>query len=299
MRVHVNLSTDMSIGLSFHKAAPPPVEVPAIEGACEHAWAPGESEGKHRMARSVKHRCLRIVQEGHDCGPGITHVTIPTDAMLPKTIADSERKMLFGASTVRAEGTPIACADLRVSLPMTTCSSQGLLPTAFPITNLERTVVVGATARDVWRGWVTLAQDQVVERVTEKIAELIVEALGIPGLDEVPDWLLPPGLQLIKEAVGAYVEICVSMIAYGLTGGEIPVHGDLDVPWGSATVDVDVRPGRGIEVVITHERDGGNVRQTANETGIHTEREAHPTDEDGPPPDAEARGWTREGGYRR
>ncbi len=71
------------------------------------------------------HRGMWIVLDGHDCGMMIPDVTIPPapNIAYPMFWPFSSRKPVFAASTVKMNGTPVACAQTVgfPPIPMMTC----------------------------------------------------------------------------------------------------------------------------------------------------------------------------------
>ncbi|MPZ21617.1 MAG: hypothetical protein GEV06_27560 [Luteitalea sp.] len=65
------------------------------------------------------------------------------------------RTIEFGASAVRAEGSPIGCADVASKIPlfMLTCGTLCPSPLAWPTTNSGNTVFVGITFKDILWGY--------------------------------------------------------------------------------------------------------------------------------------------------
>jgi hypothetical protein len=154
--VHVNIASDPNEGWSVHMTLPPipPAVLPSLEVPVEQRWWPGA--GKHKITSTVLHRGLGIVQHGHDCGPFILDEAPPVlgrvNGYLPIMAFNSSRKVMFGASTVRAEGVAIGGAE-RGAYPMLTCGNPLSLPRTFPTKNKENTVIVGLTMTDILRGW--------------------------------------------------------------------------------------------------------------------------------------------------
>jgi hypothetical protein len=89
---------------------------------------------QNKLTTTVYHKFRWIMLDGHDCGYMIPHVTVPpTNVLLPLQIAFSSRKTIFAASTVKANGTPIACTQLLpVPVTMMACAEPISFPTASP-----------------------------------------------------------------------------------------------------------------------------------------------------------------------
>jgi hypothetical protein len=121
-------------------------------------WAPGFGLQQNKLTTTVVHKFQFVMLEGHDCGYMIPHVTIPAaNLALPMIIMFSGRKVMFSASTVKANGTAVGCSQLLLlPLPMMTCAAPVSIPTSFPPLNLINNVKVGMTPGDLFAGIIAI-----------------------------------------------------------------------------------------------------------------------------------------------
>ena len=152
--VKVNVCTDLSVGMLMHNVllpptVPMPVPSPSLEIPVMQRWAPGEFNNQHKRAVTVQHKRMRIVLEGHDCGPLIQDLTpmFPVNAYYLIMWPFSSRKILFSASTVQAEGTPVGCAAWL--LPRMSCGEPVSAPAALAVTTVRKTLEVGMSDGDL------------------------------------------------------------------------------------------------------------------------------------------------------
>lgn len=172
--VKVNICTDFSFGVLMHNVLmPPPVPVPvpslSIEMVARQDWPPGEFVNTHKRTTDVLHKGLRIVLEGHDCGPLIADITplLPSNLYYAIMWPFSSRKITFSASTVQADGSPIGCAA--PFLPMMTCGDPISAPTGFVLSATNNTVEVGMSATDLAIGLATAAVSMMIDGVFNKL----------------------------------------------------------------------------------------------------------------------------------
>lgn len=179
-------------GITIHKDFPIPVQV-HYEAPVRAFYAPGMSA--HALTSSVFHRELRIAKDGHDCGPFILHIPLSMmNVLLTIIIPNSERKVLFSASTVLMEGTPTACANMWPYTPMLACSELFAMPNTFPIDNDVNKVLVGMTWQDWVAGIAIFAVDAIVGILTlgpdpGSLAGEVFSALGIKNFADKGTWL--------------------------------------------------------------------------------------------------------------
>jgi hypothetical protein len=172
--VKVNICTDLSFGALMHNVLlppeiPMPVPNPSIETVVMQKWAPGELNNQHKRAVTVQHKGLRIVLEGHDCGPFIQDLTplVPVNVYYLIMWPFSSRKIQFSASTVQAEGTPVGCAG--PFLPMMSCGEPVSAPTAFAVTSWRNTVEVGMSDGDLAIGLSAAAASMALDLIFNAI----------------------------------------------------------------------------------------------------------------------------------
>jgi len=156
MRVPINITNDITMGMAFHKAVPPPIPVPniSVELPANQKWTPGFLTNKNKLTTTVKHKAMSVVLKYHDCGPALLHLTLPVviNILYPLILLSSKRKISFVASTVKMNDKPVACAGITSGLPMMTCGEPLSLPTAFPLTSSFNTATVGMTTMDIVAG---------------------------------------------------------------------------------------------------------------------------------------------------
>ena len=177
--------------ITMHEYMPPPPQppvppfVPAFETPTPVMWGPGFALQQNKLSTTVTHKFQFIMLDGHDCGYMIPHVTIPANNLkLMLIIPFSSRKALFAASTVRANGTGIGCAQLLPNpWPMNACASPTGIPCAYPVTNVANNVTAGMTPGDVLAGIVVFAISAIFDIVTyepSSLGKLLKDSLGFP-----------------------------------------------------------------------------------------------------------------------
>jgi hypothetical protein len=172
----VSISTDLTLPLippciTWHDFA---YVTPALTGTtmCFEMpvtimWPPGFALAQNKLSTTVLHKMMPIALDGHNCGYMIPHVTIPPaplNTLLVFQILLSSRKMVFAATTVKANGQQIAC-NLFVLLPMTCCANPVTLPNGTAITNLANNVEVGLSWMDVLAGWLNIAITMIADKL--------------------------------------------------------------------------------------------------------------------------------------
>jgi hypothetical protein len=181
----VSLYTDWTMLLpSIHMAIwvppppPPAAAYPHVEIPVPLGWFGGVLGG-HKLTSNIFHQFQKIAQDGHDCGPGITHLTWPPhDPLLLVIIALSKRKCMFGASTVVMNGIPCGVIDLTGLAPMLMCADPVSLPVQWAPTNMTNTVYVGTTLGDLIGGWVGIAVTMAIEFVVYLMAKGLAHKIG-------------------------------------------------------------------------------------------------------------------------
>ncbi len=145
----ISTANDLSIALApvAHDGVLLPGPLPTAEAPAPMRWAPGASAGRHRFAERVQHRGAPVVQQGHDLGPGIVHVTTPPDlaATAVHTLA-SRRSVVHGFASVRVCGVAvgIATASGTPPTPMECCADPTGVPVGDAPTSHLNSVVVGS-----------------------------------------------------------------------------------------------------------------------------------------------------------
>lgn len=104
---------------------------------------------------------MAFMQQGSDISNFIPHVS--PNYLLPLVIATSGSKSSFGASTVKAEGTPLAAAICVVFNLNLNCSGASLPPMPTGIVIAPNSVVVGLTLGDIVGGVFSMAADSALQ----------------------------------------------------------------------------------------------------------------------------------------
>lgn len=195
MRVNVSLMGDLClpfpISMTAHDGIPPPAPVPifppatplpCMESPTPIMWPPGLALQQNKLTTTVFHMAQFIALDGHDCGYMIPHVTIPpANLKLPVIIAFSSRKVMFSASTVKANGTAIGCASfftMAAPTPMLCCAFPVSLPIGTPPLNALHTVTVGMTWADWFAGLIACVVTMVVDYLCNKVPFFSDNVLG-------------------------------------------------------------------------------------------------------------------------
>lgn len=152
----INISNDVTIGFSGHDVLELPSPVPKINFSIELPgnmyWPPGLALNKLSMTSTVQHKMMDIVLDGHDQGPLLLHITLPTFAnpLLAVIIPLSSRKVKFSTSIVKMDKKNVGCAVFY--FPMQGCGDPVSVPVSFPLFNLMNTVSVGILWTDIGIG---------------------------------------------------------------------------------------------------------------------------------------------------
>jgi hypothetical protein len=181
MKVKVNVIYDFSIGALTHNmlappAIPAPVPTPSFEMIATMMWTLGFLANQNKFsngAKPVTHRGFWIVLDGHDCGMMIPDLTIPPapNIAYPMFWPFSSRKPVFAASTVKMNGTAVACAQCfgLPPIPMMTCGDPIGAPTTQSMINVFNGVQVGLTWLDILCGVITIAFSMATDYLFSKI----------------------------------------------------------------------------------------------------------------------------------
>jgi len=247
MRVNVSLMGDVCfpfpISMTAHDGmSPPPPPVitpltpyPCIESPTPMMWPPGLALQQNKLTTTVFHKFQFLALDGHDCGYVIPHVTIPPSAKIPFLIMFSGRKVMFSASTVKANGAAVGCASLfsmAMPTPMLCCAWPVSLPIGFPPLNALNTVTVGMTWGDWFAGVIAI----VVTMVADALCNLC-PFFSEPALGDLASGLLGAGnlQQWAAKAVAGVIAGAAKMI---LTG-----EGSIQVGVGSGYAGVQASVG--------------------------------------------------------
>jgi len=242
MLVYVSISTDVTMPFipplitshSFITTTVPPVSGigMAFELPVPVMWAPGYGLFQNKLTTTVLHKMMPLALDGHNCGYMIPHVTIPpNNVLLPMHIMFSSRKMVFAASTVKANKAQVAITLVGI-LPMTCCANPVTLPTGAAI-NITNTAMVGLTFLDFLMGLMSIVATMVLDWIFRtKIANL-----KAPSLKGVVEKLLFPlsKKEWVKWAWKTAVGAAVSGLKILVTG-----DGSVSVKVGSDTTNLSL-----------------------------------------------------------
>ena len=176
---------------------------------------PGSWAGRHSLTSNVTHNKQRIVLDGHDQGPMLLHLPIGDFYRSLK----SNRKTVYFASQVKANGTPIA-ATKTTGFNMIACGDPVSLPFVNNMTNEERILYVGLSADDELRGDVAIT----VSIATDVIAFAVACAMGNPIATDA-EGLLGDffGVDPVKAVVGGHLGFGASIILSAASGWKEPI----------------------------------------------------------------------------
>lgn len=193
LRYKLSVDKDLSVG-SVHGfdvhalAAPPAPPVPAalaIEYPLLARWYPGMALGQNKLTRTVVHRRAGIVQDGHDVGSMIPHVSVPAyNVLTPVQMLFSKRKSCFFEPRIRLERRfATACSMLAwPPTPMMSCNDPVPLPIASMVTNeLLGRVEIGMTPGAYAMSYLAVAATMVVHRLTSSPPTPAASSLGALG----------------------------------------------------------------------------------------------------------------------
>ena len=289
--VPVCIATDIALPLipltmTFHDLqpvppvppVPPPGIYPCIEIPVMMMWPPGYALQQNKLTTTVLHKFMPIALDGHDCGYMIVHVTIPpNNLLLPMHIMFSSRKFVFSASTVKANGTPVACT--LPFFPMLCCAQPVTLPNGTALLNVLNTAAVGMTFMDLIMGLISAAATIMGDALTYggppagKLEDYLWKlALG----DEPLNWAIKTGLGIIAGEIRiiATGEGSVQVgLGSGYLGGNVTLSVGDDGSWSiagtaSGGIPLPVAPGVGavggqVSRQVTHNADGTTTTTTS------------------------------------
>lgn len=166
--IHVRLP-----GPSVHGYLPPPPPVPGpvfpMPGpSCAHFEGLHTVKWVHpgKITSTVELDRFRVAKEGHDTGALIPHIGVPPNAGMALAILFSKYKILFGAGTVQANGSPVGTFFPVLAPPLfcsSPCSLPAILPPLHNIVPFPNTVGVGMSFKDFFRGWVSVVLEMVID----------------------------------------------------------------------------------------------------------------------------------------
>lgn len=208
----------------FHDfLAPPPAPTPSkimpcVEVPVPVMWPVGLALQQNKLTSTVIHKFQLIMLDGHDCGYMIPHISVPpANLMLPIIIGFSSRKAVFSASTVKANGAAIGCAQsFPIPVPMMTCGSPVSVPTSSPPMNVLNNVEVGMLAADVFAGLLGVALSMLADYLANKLSAAKIR--GFPNVFSAPAAKLLSKLGVEAAAAEVFGKALGSM-AGKLAGG--------------------------------------------------------------------------------
>lgn len=160
-----SISYDITAGLSpSHQTLPPPGFTVGIELPSTIWWPPGHPFNTHSLTETVKHKGVSIMLDGHDLGPAVLNITIPSTFWLAAVHLKASRKVNFAASTVKMDNKPVGCTG--PLFPMQSCGEPVDTPLSWNVTQyFFDSVKVGLTAGDVIAGWVTVGANLIIDLI--------------------------------------------------------------------------------------------------------------------------------------
>ncbi|MEO7327672.1 MAG: hypothetical protein ABI193_03770, partial [Minicystis sp.] len=228
---------------------PPAVITVSIEMIVPMRWPPGIPLGLHQLSEDVTHKGWTIVLAGHDCGPLIPDLTIPP--LIPNLWYAimwpfSSRKMSFSASTVKANGNAIACAQLPL-FGLMTCGDIATTPTAFPLTAVLNSLDVGMTWLDIEIGWMTNVASMTIDLIFSLFSSA-PEGLSGQFASKFFPW--KDKANIAKAAVSSLTGLAISAGACQASGGEYPVslNAGMSSPYFGFGASVSYSKGSGVTV---------------------------------------------------
>ncbi len=146
LRYKISVSSDLSVGsvagFNAHgwstPPAPPIPTVPTVDYPAPAFWPPGAALGHNELTRAITHRRASVVQDGHDIGTMIPHLSTPiVNALTPVHVLFSRRKATFFETKVRFEKRfATACSALAwPPTPMMSCNDPVSMPIASMVTS--------------------------------------------------------------------------------------------------------------------------------------------------------------------
>lgn len=300
--IKVNVIWDVSVGVNTHILVPPPpappvpVFVPSVEMIATQLWTFGYALNLNKLTTTVKHKSVRIVIDGHDCGILIPDVTIPpANVYLPIIWLGSSRKIAFAASTVQMDGTATGLA-MPIVAPMMTCGEPVTMPTAQVLTAWLNSVQVGMTLADCLFGWLGVLASVAIDLVMFELGG------GRPSPTSLLNRFLPSRDDLIKQTIQAFTGLIISSIRYGTSGGAYPItfQGQWGTPFGNVSLGVQYtgsgwpQVSGGLNVL----GDQGTASTQADSAGRHT-RGDRSGDSLTPPDNRSGWSWSPGGGWTR
>jgi len=258
MKIKVNVIIDFSVGVLTHNqlappAIPAPVPIPSVEMIATMLWTLGFLANQNKFSnggKPVMHRGMWIMLDGHDSGMMIPDVTIPPapNVAYPMFWPFSSRKPVFAASTVKMNGTAVACAQTVgfPPIPMMTCGDPLSAPTARTMINFMNTVQVGMTCADVVAGLITIAAAMITDYIFSKIP--FDKVFGFLGKSALAKQLMGTVLSNALKGLSP-VSILAGFATSALTGNATIKVG-IGLPFLGAQVSITPNPDPGQPTVV-------------------------------------------------
>jgi hypothetical protein len=231
--------------------------------------------GLNKLTGTVRHSTQTIALEGHDCGILIPHCPIAPqlNVCLAVIIPFSSRKMMFSASTVKADGTAIGTSDLlsTTPTPMMVCADAISVPVGFPVSNASNTVNVGMTAGDYVAGLAAIAASIVGDALgggPGSVSSEIASKLGGFDAKKMGLGILTGVIKVIATGEGS---IDIFSVGSPFGGFKISINVKQDGSWSVSAEGRHAHQSKAVEVgsdgsVTTTDKTDGFV-------GSHTEKE--------------------------
>ncbi len=256
MQVNVNTVTDFTFGFLAHNmAAPPaipaPVPTPSVEMVAPFLWIYGFAMNQNKFSNGAKPVTCKgtwVVLDGHECGMLIPDITIPPapNVLVPLYWLFSSRKPIMAASTVKMNGTPVACAQLLglPPIPMMTCGDPVGAPTTLSPINLLNRCAVGITWLDILVAVINVAASMAIDyiasdrtRVGDRIAKELERRIASEFLRNV----------VTNNAKG----LLTSMVGFATSGitGNATFSASIGMPFLGAGISITPHPDPGGSVI--------------------------------------------------
>ncbi len=157
------------IGIDYHDLVPPPPAPPTPVPMQPYGVVQvlmGIS-GDSKFTTKVFTMNFPAMHMGTDIGKALVHVGNPANLLLPVIIGFSASKSLFGASTVQAEGKPVATACMVFANQNLNCNNPVNLPTGSVCA--PNTVMAGMSLGDYLTGALMMGVDMLVSFLFSKL----------------------------------------------------------------------------------------------------------------------------------
>lgn len=235
LRYKVCLSNDLTVGsiagFNAHGfAAPPAPPVPAVptfDYPTPSFWPPGSCLGQNKLTACITHRRAAIVQDGHDVGAMIPHLSMPAfNVLTPIHMLFAKRKTVFFEPRVRFEKRFAApcSAFAMLPTPMMSCNDPIGLPIASSVTDFKNTVEFGMSPWSYARSYLVMTATVVTDFVLKSLPGKKKAASASPSAWDM--WSpeikskLAGGRTARDILVKVGLEVAVGLGKLGLTSGD-------------------------------------------------------------------------------